>query len=201
MSSTLSRQRLAPLPVTFTTAQARSAGIAPRDLYLMRDEGVLHELSRGVFRAADAPMSAHLDLIAVAARSPAAVVCLESALALHELIDDIPTSVHIAVPRDARRPNLGYPPVTVSRFDPATFDVGIELFEAAPGEHVRVYSAARSVVDAMRLRHRFGETLAYHALGRYLRTAGQAGVPELLDMARLLGVEGPLRTAVEAVLA
>ena len=95
---------------------------------------------------------------------------------------------------------IDYPPVTVSRFDAATFAAGVERFEAAPTEFVRVYGEARSVVDAMRLRHRFGESLALHALGTYLRRR-RNGVTELLDLARLLDVEGPVRTAVEAVLA
>jgi hypothetical protein len=37
-----------------------------------------------------------------------------------------------------------------------------------------VYSAARGVVDAMRHRHRIGETLALAALGRYLRRDGRS---------------------------
>jgi predicted transcriptional regulator of viral defense system len=129
------------------------------------------------------------------------VVCLESALALHELIDDIPSVVHLAVARGTHPPKIAYPAVVTHRFERATFELGVELFEAAPGEHVRVYGPARSVADAMRLRHLIGDTLALHALGQYLRRTGQAGVSELLDLARRLGVEGTTRSAVEAVLA
>ena len=189
------------LPPTFTAAQARAAGIASRDLYRMRDDGVLIDLSRGVFRKADAPESAYLDLLAVAARVPGAVVCGESALALHDLIDDVPAAVHIAVPRGKHTPAIAFPPTVVSRYDAATFDLGVERFEAAPGETVAVYSAARSVVDAMRQRHRLGETLALHALGRYLRSGGARDVVALLDLARALGVESAVRSATEAVLA
>jgi predicted transcriptional regulator of viral defense system len=199
--SELTRGRLARLPVTFTAGQARRAGVAPRDLYRWRDQGVLWELSRGVFRAADAAESAHLDLLAVAARAPAGVVCLESALALHDLIDDIPSAVHLAIPRGTHPPKIVYPVVVTHQFERATFELGVAPFEATAGEYVRVYGPARSVVDVMRLRHLVGDTLALHALGRYLRRAGQAGVPDLLDLAHTLGVEGPTRSAVEAVLA
>jgi predicted transcriptional regulator of viral defense system len=149
----------------------------------------------------DAPESAHLDLLAVASRVPGAIVCLESALAIHELVDDIPSAAHIAVARGRHVPKIEYPVVVVYRFDPVTFDLGVGTFEAAPGESVRVYGRARSVVDAMRLRHRIGADLAMHALGRYVRTTGQRGVAELLEFARRLNVEGPIRSAVEAVLA
>lgn len=194
-------ERLEGMPPTFTTAQARVAGISSRFLAALRERGLVEELSRGVFRRSDAAETSHADLIAVAIRVPAAVVCLESALALHELIDDIPFAVQVAVPRGAHRPQIGYPPVKVWQFGAPTFDAGRERFEAAPGEFVPVYSAARSIVDAMRLRHLVGETLALGALGRYLRRRGQAGVPDLEELAMPLGVAGPVRRAVEAVLA
>lgn len=200
-STSLSVQRLDAMPPTFTTASARAAGIAPRDLYRMREDELIYELSRGVFRKADAPESAHLDLLAVSARAPGAVICGETALSLHELIDDIPPRVTIAVARGAHRPTIDYPPVSISQYEAGNFLAGVDQFEAAPGEFVPVYGPARSVVDAMRLRHRTGETQALSALGRYIRQFGGAGVPELLRFARLLGVEGPVRTAVEAVLA
>jgi hypothetical protein len=82
-----------------------------------------------------------------------------------------------------------------------TFDLGVEPFEAAPGEIVAVYSPARSVNDAMRHRRRVGETLALAALGRYLRRTGPAGVNELQQIARNLGTLEVIRPAIEAVIA
>lgn len=195
------RQALGLLPPTFTKGQARAVGITPYALYALRDSGSIIELSRGVYRDAAAPQTVHLDLLAVALRAPAAVVCTESALALHELIDDIPVATSIAVPRGMRPPTIRYPPVIVSRFDPDTFQLGAERFEAAPGEFVPVYGPARSVIDVMRLRHLYGDSLALHALGRYLRAPGRRDIAQLMNLARALGVEGPVRAATEAVLA
>ena len=59
-------------------------------------------------------------------------MCDESALALHELIDDIPAAVHIAVPRGTRRPTISYPPTVVAQYAPTTFTLGVERFEAWP---------------------------------------------------------------------
>ncbi|MFJ5227072.1 type IV toxin-antitoxin system AbiEi family antitoxin domain-containing protein [Streptomyces sp. NPDC088400] len=193
--------RLTGLPPTFTTAQARQALLSARDLASLVARGELDELSRGVYRRTDAPETAHADLLAVCTRAPRAIVCGESALALHELIDDIPTAVHIAVPRGSRRPTISYPPTVVAQYAPKTFPLGAERFEAAPGETVPVYGAARSVVDAMRHRGRIGETLALSALGRYLRRSGRGGVGELQHIARELDALSIIRPAVEAVLA
>jgi predicted transcriptional regulator of viral defense system len=195
------RQRLAILPPTFTTAQARRAGLPSRDLATLVSEGAAIELSRGVYRQSDAPETAHLDLLAVHTRASHAVVCCESALALHDLIDDIPTAVHIAVPRGTRRPSISYPPTAVAQYAAKTFDLNIEQYEAAPGEFVPIYDAARSVVDAMRHRNRLGHTLALAALGRYLRASGPDGVGNLQRIARELHALSVIRPAVEAVLA
>ncbi|WP_214109624.1 type IV toxin-antitoxin system AbiEi family antitoxin domain-containing protein [Acrocarpospora catenulata] len=193
--------RLVALPPTFTSAQARRAGIPSRDLALLVSEGKLDELSRGVYRQASAPETAHLDLLAVCTRVPRAIVCGESALALHELIDDIPSAVHIAVARGSHRPLFPYPPVVVSQYAADTFDLGREDFPLAPGENVPVYNAPRSVVDAMRHRHVIGKDLALSALGRYLRTRGRTAVNELQDIAEELKAMPAIRPAVEAVLA
>lgn len=191
--------RLAALPATFTTGRAERAGLWRRDLYSLRDAGVVSEISRGVFRKADAPETAHLDLLAVAHRAPLAVVCLISALAVHELTDEIPAVVQVAVPRGTHRPRIVYPPTEVSEFDARTFDLGLEEREVAPGERVRIYGAARSVVDVMRMRRRIGDSVALRAL-RLLVERRTGDPAELLGYARALDVEGPVRQAVEAVL-
>jgi predicted transcriptional regulator of viral defense system len=195
----LAVERLVGLPATFTTREAEAAGLWRRDLYRLRDAGEVYELSRGVYRKADAPETAHLDLLAVTRRAPRAVVCLVSALALHELTDEIPPVVQVAVPRGTYRPRIDYPATEVSEFDVATFQLGREDMEAAPGEWIPVYGPARSVVDAMRVRSRVSEPLALRSLRRYL-SRRQSQPAELLAIARELDVEGPVRSAVQAVL-
>lgn len=194
-------KRLAELPATFTAAEARQASLSSRDRRNLVVRGLADEISRGVYRRADAPETAHADLLAVSARARHAVICGESALALHELIDDIPAAVHIAVPRGSLRPTISYPPVVVAQYTAKTFFLGIEQFAAAPGELVPVYGPARSVVDAMRHRHRIGETLALSALGRYVRSSSRDGIGELDRLARELGGRPAVLQAVEAVLA
>lgn len=195
----LAECRLQALPVTFTTGEAERAGVWRRELYRLRDAGVVQELSRGVFRRADAPQTAYLDLLAVSRRAPTAVVCLLSALSVHELTDEVPAAVQIAVPRGTHRPRIAYPPTEVSEFDTATFELGTTELEVAPAERVRIYDPPRSVVDAMRLRHRIGEPVALQALRRYLGRADTRPA-RLLELARALDVEGPLRQAASAVL-
>jgi hypothetical protein len=196
----LSMPKPASLPTTFTTATALARGIHPRDLYGWRDGGDILELSRGVFRRADAPPASYPDLLAVAYRSPRAIVCCRTAAAIHELSDEIPPVVQIAVPTRSRPPRITYPPTEVFRFDEATFERGLSRVEAAPGESVRIYTPARTVIDLMRLRGRFGEPLAHGALQRYLRRR-DARPAELLRLAAELDVHGPVRRALDVAMA
>jgi len=192
--------RWVELAPTFTTAQARAAGVQYRDLYRARDGGDLVELSRGVFRKADAAEPTYADLLAVALRSPRAVVCLLSAAVVHDLTDEAPAAVQIAVPKGTWPPRITYPPVEVFAWNPATFDLGLDVVEAAPGEPVRVYSPTRTVVDLMRLRGRIGDSLAHIALQRYLRR-GDARIGEAVDLAIALDVAGPFRAALDVLTA
>jgi len=188
------------LPPSFTPAEAVAAGVSRRVVYALRDAGEIVEISRGIYRKASAPVTAHLDLIAAAKRAPRAVVCLTSALAVHELTDEIPPAVQMALPRGVNIPKITYPPVTFSRFDPATFTLGRMMFSAAPGEPVAVYNPERAVADAMRLRHLVGDTVALRALRTYLaRPSARPG--DLIATARALGDAGPLLHAIQVVLA
>lgn len=196
----LSMGALEALPDTFTTSRASGAGLHFRDLYRLRDAGDLLELSRGVFRKADAPAPTWPDLLAVSVRAPLAVACCLSAAEVHDLTDEIPREIQIAVPRGQRPPRIEYPPTEVFRFSVTTFELGLTAVEAAPGESIRIYDAERTVVDLMRLRGRLGEPLALSALRRYLLRRG-ARPGQVLAFARELGVFGPVRAAVDAVIA
>lgn len=190
---------LRELPATFTLADAVAAGASRHAVYAWRDAGEIIQVSRGVYRKTDAAETAHLDVLVAARRAPRAVVCLVSALALHDLTDEIPPAVQLAVPRGINPPRISYPPTEMHRFDPATFDIGKQAFEAAPGESVNVYSPERAIADAMRLQHLVGEGVALSALRTYL--AEKRGRPAvLMDIAKKLGRASALTQAMRVIL-
>lgn len=184
------------LPPTFTTETARAQGVHPRNLHAWRDGGQVVELSRGVFRRADAPPASHPDALAVAYRSPRAIVCRVSAAAIHELTDEMPPALQVAVPKRSHAPVIEYPPVMVFRIEERIFELGLSSFDAAPDEQVGIYNPARTVVDLMRFRRRFGEPLAHAALHRYLLSPG-ARPALLLEYADALRTFGPVRAALD----
>ncbi len=178
----------------FRSRDAAEAGIHWRYLYAMRDEGTLIELSRGVFRFADAEMISNLDLVAVSKRSPRGTICLNSALSFWDLTDEVPAEVHLAVPRGSRPPSIDYPPTHVHVFAADTFELERERTHLDSGEEIFIYSPERSVVDVLRLRNQVGTDVAYEALRRYLGRPG-ASPGDLLRLARRLRAGGPMSNA------
>ncbi len=185
---------------TVTSAELIAGGARWEDLYRLRDVGALVELSRGVYRVADAPATAHLDLVAVCRRAPAAMICLNSAASFWDLTDEMPDAVHIAVSRGSHRPRIIYPPTKVHIFAAATFSRGRVEQQVESGEMIAISSRERTVVDLMRLRARVGRDQALAALRRYLQSR-DAKPGELLALSRDLRVGTAMAEAMESMLA
>jgi len=189
---------LAQPGLTFTYAEARSAGWSKRDLYARRDAGDIELISRGLYRWADSE-PADLDLIEIARRAASATICLTSALARHDLTDENPPRIDIALPRTSRPPHTRAP-VAWHRFATDTFDLGRTLIDAGETERIGLYSAERSIVDAFRLRYLEGADLANEALRRWLRRRGSTPAA-LLELAQQFPrTEGPIRRALQILL-
>ena len=190
-------ERLRTLGPVFRSRDAVAAGVAWRDLYALRDGGDILELSRGLFQVADTAGSSHPDFVAVCARAPHAMICLDSALAYWDFSDDIPDRVHLAVPEGTHRPIIDFPPTRVHVFGAATFDVGRLARRGEQGEQFWISDRERTVVDAFRLRHRLSEDVAHAALRRYLQGRGQPA--RLAEYARALRVWGPVTGALRVL--
>jgi hypothetical protein len=132
--------------------------------------------------------------VEIAERVPRATLCLETALARHGLIDAIPAAIDIAVPRGSTRPALRAP-CRLHQFDARAFDLDRGLLDVGARRPLGLYSAERSVIDAIRLRHREGSDLAWQALRRWLDQPG-ASPARLTELAqRLPHAEPALRQA------
>jgi hypothetical protein len=183
---------------TFTYAEARHAGLSDRRVYRLRDSGQVIALGGGVYRWADAP-PADDDLVEIAERVPMATLCLETALARHGLIDAIPAAIDIAVPRGSTRPALRAP-TRLHQFDGRTFELERESLDVGARRPLGLYSAERSIVDIVRLRHREGSDLAWEALRSWLEQPG-ASPARLVELAgRFPRAEPALRQALAVLL-
>lgn len=175
---TLNDDALRRLPPTFRYSDARALMNERRFRELLK-RGLILQLNRGLYRKADA--DGDIDLIEIAGRRPLATLCLTSALAQHDLTDDIPAAYDIALPR-GQRPIETATPVQWHAFDRRTFDIGRETLTLDEGTAIGLYDAKRSIIDAFRMRETEGYEAGNEALRRWLRRR-ESHPAELVAMA------------------
>ena len=179
----------------------RSSGCAPRRFIGIRKlgrEGRLIEMGRGIYRVADAPLESHEDLALLALRNPDAVGCLLSALRFHELTNESPGAVWIAIKSHSRAPQIESLHLKVHYLSGPSFRMGIET-HAIAGVPVRIYSAAKTVVDCFKFRSQIGTKTAIEALKDAWKKK-QVTTEGLYRFARVCRVLNFMRPYLEGVL-
>jgi len=128
-------------------------GITATTLSRMARKGSVVQLRRGLYQLPDAPLDANHSLAEAAKLVSKGVICLDSALAFHELTDRIPRYVWIAIGFRAWRPHITQPPIQIVRFSPKVLHTGIKthIIESVP---VRIYSPAKTIADLFYHTHR-----------------------------------------------
>jgi len=180
------------------TTDAIRAGISPRDLYSMRDKGVVDSLSRGIYRLASMPPLSNPDLVSVSLRAPNGVICLISALAFHELTTQIPHEVYVAIDRFTRPPRVDYPPVRVFKFSGEAFTEGVEIHRI-DGYKAKIYSPEKTVADCFKFRNKIGSDTAIEALKFYCKRK-RKDIDALMRYARICRVDKIISPYLEALL-
>ena len=180
------------------TRKAIDLGIHPRTLYRLRDEGTLESLGRGLYRLAEMPALEHPDLVTVALKVPAGVICLVSALSFHEITTEIPHEVYIALPRGAEQPRIAHPPMRVFRFGGPAHTEGVETHRL-DGVAVQIYCAEKTLADVFKFRNKIGMDTALEALRLYAERR-RPRVDAILRFARVCRVERVMRPYLEAIL-
>lgn len=126
-------------------------------------QGQLHRVGRGLYATPDRAVSENSALAEVARKHPQAIVCLLSALRVHELTTQSPFEVWLAIPNKARAPTMDYPPLRIVRFSDEALTDGIET-HSIDGIPVRITNVARTVIDCFKFRNKIGLDVALEAL-------------------------------------
>ncbi len=160
-------------------------------------QGLLQRVARGLYALPDRPVSEHATLVEAARKHPQAIVCLLSALRLHELTTQSPFEVWLAIPNKARAPKIDYPPIRIVRFSGAILTEGIKE-QCVDGIPVRVTNIARTVVDCFKFRNKIGLDVALEALEEAWR-AKRVSMDELWHYAALCRVANVMRPYMESL--
>ena len=137
-------------------------GIAREFLLRLYRRGLLVRQARGVYALPQTPVTEHHSLAMAAKRVPRGVICLLSALRFHGLTTQNPHEVWIAIDHQARKPSVEPPALRVVRFSGRALAEDVEEPEIE-GVRVRVYSAAKTVADCFKYRHKIGIDVAIEA--------------------------------------
>ena len=180
----------------FRPSQLGEAGLTRNQLPALLRSGRVEHVARGLYRIADAEPTENYTLAMACARVPNSVVCLLTALRIHEIGTQSPPDVWLAVPRQARAPRVRALRLRIVRFSgPAwTFGVRETDFE---GVAARITSPARTVVDCFRFERLVGAEIALEALHDALRQR-KTTIAELSRVAEVLPSRR-LSTALDAV--
>ena len=160
-------------------------------------QGLLQRVGRGLYAIPDRPVSEHGALAELARKHPQAIICLLSALRLHELTTQSPFEVWLAIPNKARSPKMDYPPLRIVRFSGAALAEGIEE-RVIDGVLVRVTNVARTVADCFKFRKKIGLDVALEALQEAWR-AKRLSMDELWRYATLCRVANVMRPYMESL--
>jgi predicted transcriptional regulator of viral defense system len=183
---------------TLRASEAIGAGIYPRTLYQMRDQGLIEAIARGLYRLRDMPPLGNPDLVSVALKIPRGVICLISALSFHEMTTQVPHVVHIALIPGTEPPRLEHPPIRISWFSGKVFSEGVETHDI-DDVPVRVYSPEKTLADCFKHRNKIGIDVAVEALKLY-RKRKPIRANELVRYAKVCRVEKIMRPYLEAIL-
>jgi predicted transcriptional regulator of viral defense system len=160
--------RGAGLGAFFRRAELEAAGGTRGDLERLLRHGEIERVSRGLFHFTDAEPTEKYSVASVCAAVPRAIVCLLTALQVHEIGTQLPADVWIAIPHKAEPPRLRSVRMRLIRFSGAALTYGVEdtKFEGVPA---RITNPTRTVLDCFRLQRRVGIEAAREALFDALR--------------------------------
>jgi len=128
---------------------------------------------------------------------PHAIVCLLSALQIHDLTTEAPHAVWIMIDRHARAPKLAQPKLEIVWASGLARTHGVERC-TIEGVRVQLTTPAKTVADCFRYRRHVGLEVALAALRDYLRKH-RGGIDALVAAARADRVDAVMRPYLEAL--
>jgi predicted transcriptional regulator of viral defense system len=165
----------------------------------MLAEGRIERVAPGLYRLADVEATETETIAMVASAVPHAIVCLLSALRVHEIGTQSPRQVWLAIDRKARRPRRLPAAVTIVRFSGQMLTYGV-ITQPMQGVNVRLTNPARTVVDCFRYRNKVGLDVAMEALRDAVRSrkAMISEIDRAAEVCRIRTVIGPYLEALSA---
>jgi predicted transcriptional regulator of viral defense system len=197
----LSKARLdaAGVGAFFRPRDVLPLGVSFRELQRLVAEGTVEKLGSGVYRLSEVEPNEFETIAMVVTAAPDAIVCLLSALRIHEIGTQSPHQVWLAIDRKARVPRRLPAKVRIVRFSGQMLTYGV-VTQSMQGVKVRITNPARTVVDCFRYRNKIGIDVAMEALRDAVRRrkAMVSEIDRAAEVCRIRTVIGPYLEALSA---
>jgi predicted transcriptional regulator of viral defense system len=181
----------------FRASDLEALGIPRGHLRTLLKNGHVERVGHGLYRLSTVEPNELETVATVAAAVPGAIVCLLSALQIHEIGTQAPHEVWIAIDRKARKPTRLPARVRVVRFSGTMLTYGIQT-RSVLGVPVRLTMPARTVVDCFRYRNKIGLDVALEALQDAVRSR-KATVDEIARAAEACRARTVMRSYLEVL--
>jgi len=183
----------------FTAESAAKYGIPRSALAYYAQTGKLHRLCHGVYQTAESnAVNSYPDLEQLVRKNADFVICLLSALRLHNITTQLPACLWIAIPQGRKIPKFAGSPPTVVRMGKKPYSYGVETLKVE-NLPVRIYSPAKTVADCFKFRNKFGLDVALEALEDGYRKK-RFNVEQLMEAATVCRVQNIIRPYAEMML-
>ena len=149
-------------------SEFRRAGITAATISRLEAAGTISRLARGLYQLPDAVVGPNHTLAEASKLVPKGIICLTSALAFHELTDQVPARVWLAIGPKDWRPRRKYPPMRFAHFSIKQLRSGIE-HHSIEGVTVAIFSITKTIADLFRYRRIVGINVAIEGLREALR--------------------------------
>lgn len=185
-------------PGLFRAADLEAHGIPRIRLRSLLKKGEVERVSRGLYRITSAAPNELETAAIVAAASPSGIICLLSALQIHEIGTQSPHEIWLGLDRKARKPSNLPAKVRIVRFSGPNLSYGIQTLSVL-GISVRVTSPARTVVDCFRYRNKIGLDVGVEAFLDAIRSR-KTTVDEIMRAADVCRMRNVMQRHLEAVM-
>ena len=159
--------------------------------------GKLERVGRGIYSLPNQAVSENRSLAEVAIRVPRGVICLVSALRVHDIGTQAPHEIWLAIPHRMLSPRLDKPALRVIRMSGPSLTEGIDRLKV-DGVEVSVFNAAKTIADCFKFRNKIGLDVALEAL-KNARAQRKASADDLWHFAKICRVANVMRPYLEAI--
>lgn len=177
--------------------ELRAAGIDPQTIARAVNAGDLDRIGRGLYQRPDADIDSEQALAEAAIRVPKGIIAMLSALAYHQLTDQMPRRVWMAIGASDWMPTLTYPPMRFVRFNDRYLTQGIESHSIS-NVAVPVYSIPKTLADLFRNARLVDRSVAIEGL-RAALDQRRATPAEIADAAKAGGAWKAMKPYLEAL--